>query len=69
MQDPKEAIDQIVRTCRARGLNLHDACKAVGVNIATLNRWRAGKTQPRYANLLKILDAVERLAKKRGRAA
>lgn len=69
MQDPKKAIDQIVRTCRERGLNLHDACKAVGVNIATLNRWRSGKTQPRYVNLVKIHEAVERLAKKKGRAA
>lgn len=69
MLNPKEVIDEMVRTCTERGLSLRDVCKVANVNIATVNRWRAGTNEPRFTKLARIQRAIERLSAGRSRAA
>jgi transcriptional regulator with XRE-family HTH domain len=68
MQDPKEAIDQIVRLCSERGLSLRDVCAVAKVNIATVNRWRNGTSDPRLSKIVRMYRAIDRLSRQ-GRAA
>ena len=51
-------IDQIMIAAHIKGVSVLEACKLAGINPTTFQRWKLKKTSPRYAEAVRVMDAI-----------
>jgi len=64
----KDAIIDIERRLKERGISVHQFCQDIGVSRTTWQRWKAGVVNPRLETWLRVQELVPPKEKK-GRAA